>query len=327
MLKCRWCGETYSPTELNLIDRNTGGFWCESCDGFTFFDPREYDKRRLLLLLEEKQAGSSLVTSPLPHTHLRKQLSPLRYPGGKSKLIDYLYSRLCREQLNTFVEVFAGGASLGLSLLDASVIGRLILNEKDPGVYAFWKTVLNHPQELTSRLHSAPPTLDDLTAAKRQTALSGASEPELAWSFLLSNRLSYSGIVMAGPQGGKNGTQEDLLARWNPNALEKRILHIHSMSDRIELHNEDALSFIENDIWWCRNGTTLFIDPPYYEKGPTLYPCAFTEQDHQNLADLLQELYSSYPCADVILTYDNHPFIRDLYPMAKQEIIGRNYSI
>lgn len=326
MLKCRWCSETYTNTDLSLIDHNAGGFWCDTCDGFTFFDPREYDRRRLLLLLEDKRSKNDPhPITPLPR--LRKQLSPLRYPGGKSKLIDYLYSRLHKEQLNTFVEVFAGGASLGLSLLDAGVIGRLILNEKDPGVYALWETILNHPQELVRRLRGTLPTVDDLSAAKRQAATSHATPPELAWSFLLSNRLSYSGIVMAGPQGGKNGTQEALLARWNPKALEDRILHIHSMRDKIELHNEDALTFIETDIWWCQDGTTLFIDPPYYEKGPALYPYAFTKQDHEALADLLQGLYSSFPRADVILTYDNHPVIRSLYPMARQEIIGRNYSI
>ena len=324
MFTCRWCGATYEETES--IDHTKDGFWCDMCDCFTFFDPKEYDHRRLLLLLEDKQTRDCPTSHP--SVKLRKQLSPLRYPGGKSKLIDYLYARLCKEQQDTFVEVFAGGASLGLSLLDAGVIGRLILNEKDPAVYAFWKTVLNCPQELASRLHSDFPTHLDLAFAKETLASCGHSEPELAWAFLLANRLSFSGIVMAGAQGGKNGSQTALLSRWNPKALEKRIMHIYSMRDKIELRNEDAMEFLRNEAWWGKEGEewTLFVDPPY-TVGQKLYPYYFTEQDHIDLADTLQGLYRECPDPDIIITYDNHPFIRDLYPYAQQEVIPRHYSI
>lgn len=324
MFTCRWCNETYE--NIDAIDHTETGFWCDTCDSFTFFDPKEYDTRRLLLLLEEKCSGPQKAIST-PLLHLRKRLSPLRYPGGKSKLIDYLYSRLCQERLGTFIEVFAGGASLGLSLLDAGVIDRLILNEKDPAVYAFWETTLKCPQDLTRRLQSVSPTFSDLTLAKSRTTLRELPTAELAWFYLLANRLSYSGIVTAGAQGGKNGSREALLSRWNPKALEERILRIYDMRDKIELHNEDAMDFLTRDAWWCQDSATIFVDPPYYVKGPALYPCSFTEEDHRRLADLLQSLYMEVPCADVILTYDNHPFIRDLYPFAQQEIIGRCYSI
>lgn len=325
MLTCRFCGESYETTES--LDHTADGFWCDICQGYTFFDPKEYDHRRLLLLLEDKNAssGQNPVVAPLPQ--LRKHLSPLRYPGGKSKLIDYLYSRLCQAQLDTFVEVFAGGASLGLSLLDAGAIKRLILNDKDPGVYAFWHTVLNDPQSLTERLQSDFPTHHDLDIAKEQLTRCDAPTSDLAWSFLLANRLSYSGIIKANAQGGKNGSQESLLARWNPETLTKRILHIYSMCDCIELHNEDCLQFIADNAWWAKEGRTLYLDPPYYEKGKDLYNTYFTEADHICLSDLLQSLYREFPAADIILTYDNHPRIRELYPLATQEVISRNYSI
>lgn len=326
MLTCQWCGTTYE--DAGSIDSTDNGFWCELCDGFTFYNKSEYERRRLLLLLEDKQAKdiSHFPSSPLPR--LCKQLSPLRYPGGKSRLIDYLYSRLCQEQMDTFIEVFAGGASLGLSLLDAGIIKHLILNDKDPSVYAFWHTILNHPQELISRLQGDFPTHDDLAAAKEYLSVTSDPTPELAWSFLLANRLSYSGIIKANPQGGKNGSNKALLARWNPQKLVKRILHIHSMAEHIELFNEDACTFLEEDAWWGRDnkGLTLFLDPPY-TTGASFYALSFTEHDHRNLADLVQTLYCEFPWADVIITYDNHPFIRSLYPLATQEIIGRRYSI
>lgn len=325
MLTCRWCGEVYKDDEP--MDRTEDGFWCNTCDSFSYFDAKQYDNRRLLLLLEDKQSKDVCNTAQPPTSRLRKHLSPLRYPGGKSRLINYLYSRLCRDQLDTFVEVFAGGASLGLSLLDAGKINRLFLNDKDPGVYALWHTALNCPQELIFRLQSNLPTHRDLAAAKELLAKGGPPTPSLAWSFLLANRLSYSGIIAANPQGGKNGSQEALLARWNPKTLQRRIQHIYSLRDRIELHNEDYEAFLSDTAWWSASGRTLFVDPPYFQQGPKLYETAFTERDHENLAWLLQNLYREAPGADVIITYDNDPAIRALYPYATQEVIARRYSI
>lgn len=323
-LTCHWCGLTGPATDFDVYP-SPAGFWCPECEGFTYMDEAERTKHRFLLLLEDK--GTADAQTPIACTRkLKKRLSPLRCPGGKSKLIDYLYSRLVQEQLDTFVEVFAGGASLGLSLLDAGIINRLILNDKDPGVYALWETILECPQELTERLQSIVPTHRDLSNAKLLLAHSEAPTPELAWAFLLANRLSFSGIVKGNPMGGKNGSQDALTVRWNPKALSKRIHRIYSMRDRIEIHNMDACEFLEAEAYWYEHAT-IFVDPPYWEKGKALYTHYYEEKDHAELAELLQNMYKSFPEPDIIVTYDNHPRIRELYPLARQEIIQRRYSI
>ena len=323
MLKCRWCGTLYENTDL--LDHTDRGWWCDACEGFTHFNLNDAQKDRFLLILEDKQENApEKISFPTSIPSFRKRLSPLRYPGGKSKLIDYLYTQLSQEKLTTFSEVFAGGASLGLSLLDAGVIEHLILNDKDPAVFAFWKTVLDAPFTLVERLHGPLPSHKDYFHGQACLRHSELSDAELAWSFLLVNRLSFSGIVSAGPTGGKNGSQEALLSRWNPKALEERILHIHSMKDKITLFNLDYTAFLEEAYW---HGGTLFVDPPYIEKADKLYTHYFTMEDHKYLAELLQTFYSEYPDPDILVTYDNHPVLQDLYPLADQKIIPRKYSI
>lgn len=327
MLQCKWCGLAGTDQEFEHSHNGTG-FWCPNCDGFTFLKSEDQLKHRFLLLLEQKAATSVSkgIDASASFPHLRKHLSPLRYPGGKSKVIDHLYARLAEEKLDTFVEVFAGGASFGLSLLDAGIIQHLVLNDIDPGVYSLWEAILNRPQELVSRLLSKLPTHQDLAIAQEHLASCSTPSPLLAWSFLLANRLSYSGIISANPQGGKHGSQEALLSRWNPETLVSRILRIHAMRDRIELHCKDCCELIEEDVWWMP-GTTLFIDPPYFEKGQKLYRHCFKEEDHVRLANTLNQLYTSFPEADILLTYDDQAFIRNLYPYSQQESILRTYSI
>ena len=149
ILTCQWCGAYGSPEDFELDERSGEGFWCPDCDGFNYYDKARNHLRRILLILEQKDGGRA---DPVPKTGLRKRLSPLRYPGGKSKLIDYLATQFRKESLKTFVEVFAGGASVGLSLLDAGLTEHLVINDTDPGVYAFWAAVVRNPECLLKRL-------------------------------------------------------------------------------------------------------------------------------------------------------------------------------
>lgn len=148
---------------------------------------------------------------------------------------------------------------------------------------------------------------------------------DAAWSLLVVNRLAFSGICKANPLGGKNGTIKDLLARWRPNELCKRILNINDMANKITVLNVDACELIE-EMYWSPS-TTILIDPLYVKKGKQLYNCYYNNEDHIQLSTLLDSLYSGMPGADIILTYDNNKFIKDIYLYPTIEKISRVYSI
>lgn len=324
-LTCQWCGEHGPAEEFDLDEQNHEGFWCPSCDGFTYYDDSKNHLRRILLILEQSNGSTS---ADVPRTKLRKRLSPLRYPGGKSKLIDYLASQFKRESLETFVEVFAGGASVGLALLDAGLTKQLVINDVDPGIYAFWNQVVNNPEPLLRRLSGDAPTLSEFRFMKSvlNDPPKWHRQEELAWATLICNRLSYSGISKANAMGGANGSANQLLARWNPAALQKRIRHIHERADRITVSCVDAVELLENSAYWDEK-STCFIDPPYVMKGKALYRRWYEEEDHEQLAFIIQSLYQGMPGADLVITYDDCPLIREIYPYADVVTIGRRYSV
>jgi DNA adenine methylase len=125
---------------------------------------------------------------------------------------------------------------------------------------------------------------------------------EAAWSSLLVNRLAYSGVSKANPLGGRKGNKETLLSQWNPTELIARIEKIHSMSDRIEVTQENAFELIEESYW--QDDVTIFLDPPYVVKGKDLYHCYYTENNNRELSQLLNTLYFGFPGADILMTYD-----------------------
>lgn len=319
-MACKFCGT--DDKNCFEYDKFNRGFWCEVCDGYNYIDK---DGHKFILILEDKSEKSSIKIGS--GIKLKKQTSPLRYPGGKSKLIDYVNSKLNPDKLDVFIEPFAGGASVGLSLLNAGVINKLIINDLDFGIYSLFSVIKNDPAKLIKKINNHMPTHRDYYIA--QSKINGNYEGldifESAWCLLLVNRLAYSGICKAGPLGGKNGNKNNLLVRWNPKTLIKRISAINKMAERITVLNIDACELIE-EIYWNEQAT-IFIDPPYFKKGKDLYNLFYNESDHIRLNILLDNLYQGMPGADMILTYDNNDFIRNLYLYPDTESIYRVYAI
>ncbi|MCK9470697.1 MAG: DNA adenine methylase [Bacilli bacterium] len=320
---CQFCGT--EDMEYFQIDSYNKGFWCEDCDGYNYIGYNREERDKFILILENK--SNKETTAFTSDISFKKQLSPLRYPGGKSKLIDYISTKLDASKLDIFVEPFCGGGSVSLSLLDAGVIKELILNDLDYGVYSLFYTIKYEPYKLINKIKDSQPTHNDYFNAQRiiKSNYNDCGIFDAAWSLLIVNRLAYSGIYKANPLGGKNGSIDELLNRWSPKALIKRILHIHSMSDKITVLSIDACELIEEMYW--NDKATIFIDPPYFRKGKDLYNCYYTKEDHIRLNILLDNLYQGMPGANMIVTYDDDKYIKDLYLYPHIEKIGRVYSI
>lgn len=338
-LFCRWCNAMLSESEVDTVtlpvtidgvETTQEAFWCPDCDGLSFFDPSK-DRRRMLLFVEGRNNNGLSEYAPAPRSGLRKRLSPLRYPGGKSRAIDSIYAALLPHKLTTFVELCAGGASLGLSLLDAGKIDRLILNDLDFNVANFWRCVIRRGDDFADMVLSHPSfTRDDFFSAKEileSRTLHPDDSLTRAFSFLLINRLSFGGIQMACPMGGKDDDPQKLLSRWNPQTLADRIRAIYSMRDRIEIHIKDAETFFSEFAGWLPSDSTIFIDPPYLGAGPRLYPLSY-QGKHEELADTINTFFMSYPGPDIVLTYDDAvDRLRELYPYADIKRLPHSWSI
>lgn len=320
---CDFCenDEDSSEAEYDPINH---GFWCSYCDGYTYLDP-DAKKHRFTLILEDDQGKNSMM--PHINVSLNKRASPLRYPGGKSKIIPYILSLLKSGSTRTLVGAYAGGASVELALLMAGIIDELVLNDLDFGIYALYWTIKHAPHELIHRIQTTVPTHDDFFACQAviKSDYHACTIFEAAWAQLLVNRLAYSGIYKANPLGGRAGNKRDLLSRWNPDDLCRRIRRIHKVSDRITLFNVDACQLIEEYFW--RNQTTIYLDPPYALKGKQLYRCYYNREEHIELNVLLESLYQGMPGADIILCYDKHPLIEEIYALPTIEYFSRVYSV
>lgn len=319
MYKCMFCGfESDSMDDFEEDFTSQNGFWCCYCDGFTPF--AENKRNSFFLLLEDPEKEETPKIERRISRNIPSQVSPLRYPGGKSKVIDQILTYCNQKNFEKWVEPYAGGASVGLALLLAGYVKELYLNDIDKGVYALFKVICSDPEPLLYEIKHFRPSREAYEQAQKRmfTDYEGLDLQKIAITMLIVNRLSFSGICRA-------NCMSNPAARWNPETLIRRINQIHSCAEHIHVSCCDAPQYIE-EMYWERE-TTIFIDPPYFKKGKQLYKHYYNRVDHDNLAFLLNELYKGMPGADIIVTYDYAEYIQNIYTWPQEFLVGRNYSI
>lgn len=79
-------------------------------------------------------AGNDTQQALASGTSPRRYPSPLRYPGGKGKIANYMKLVILKYDLvgAEYVEPFAGGASVALSLLFEEFVSRVYINDINP---------------------------------------------------------------------------------------------------------------------------------------------------------------------------------------------------
>jgi DNA adenine methylase len=250
--------------------------------------------------------------------------TPMRYPGGKGRLTQYVIDIIKLNKLvgGHYVEPYAGGAGVAIALLYLEYAAHIHLNDLNRSVYSFWKSVCEEPEALCKLVRDKPLTVGQWKKHTRLQTAKDVSTLELGFSTLYLNRTNRSGIITGGIIGGKDQTGNwKLDARFNRVDLIRRIEKIASYSPRITLYNMDAAQFINEKLASVPKRSLVYLDPPYYRKGSKLYEDHYQRKDHAIIAELVAKIKQKW-----IVSYDNVPAIRKLYSEFEQETFGLCYS-
>jgi DNA adenine methylase len=254
--------------------------------------------------------------------------SPLRYPGGKAVLSEFLAATIAGNGIEdcAYVEPYAGGAGAAINLLLANKVASITLNDADRCVWSFWHSILYHTKAFIERIKTTPVTVQEW---RRQRAIY-LERPdrilELGFAAFFLNRCNRSGIMTnGGVIGGLDQTGEwKIDARYNQEGLIRRIERIAILREKIKVFNLDAIDFLRLEILPKRDRSHFFVylDPPYYVKGSLLYLNHYKPKDHAVLAHFLRRIKN----IDWLVTYDNTPEIRELYSWGNITNFDLHYS-
>lgn len=259
-----------------------------------------------------------------------RNLSPLRYPGGKAKLYRFLSFIIKHNRpIDCYIEPYAGGAGAALALLMNREVKKIVLNDSDEFIYKFWHSVVNKNRLIQKKILNTPVTIEEYQKHKfifkNKKNLKLVSDLELGFTAFYLNRCNRSGILNGGPIGGYN--QEGnwkIDARFNKKDLIRRLEYINDFREQIDIFNYDAIDFLKNKLSGLNidpEKTLVYLDPPYYVQGRELYTNFYKHDDHVTLKEFLQkDLKIKW-----VLSYDDIEEIHKLYSNVRKNGIVVNH--
>lgn len=234
-------------------------------------------------------------------------VSPLRYPGGKSRAIPLIAQQLPK-QFSEYREPFVGGGSVFVYLRQIFPQIPMWINDLNFDLYCFWNETKRDAKHLAFAVQHIKDNKTDgraLFEELRGQIGTSLTDFERAVRFFVLNRISFSGTVDSG--GYSEGAYR---GRFTDSAI-ARLVRLGSLLENVKITNEDykhLLSFPGNDVF-------LFLDPPYlaatksrlYGVNGTLH----TIFDHSEFAREMLKCQHSW-----LLTYDDSAEIRANFSFA-----------
>lgn len=231
-------------------------------------------------------------------------ISPLRYPGGKTRACKIIEKILVEHfeitQFDTLLSPFFGGGSFEFYFQNKYNY-KLIVNDKFTPLYNFWKQIKKDKYQLSNELKKITNVSKDIFINYRNTIM-GLNDNMLQQSlqYFIINRCSFSGATLSG-----GFSEEASLKRYTQSSINK--IELLDLTN-VDIYNFDFEYFINHFI---NEKSIMFLDPPYYlEKQSKLYGNNGDMHEHFN-HQLLFDLVKTKK--NWLITYNNCDYIKNLY--------------
>lgn len=238
-----------------------------------------------------------------------KVKTPLRYPGGKAKVLDILLPYIPVD-IREYREPFIGGGSVFLAVrsLFSGKIGRYWINDIQQDIASFWQSV----QQNTDGLVQAVRTL------RHNHTVGNKLYQHLIWNFdtsdlleraarfFILNRITFSGVIEAG------GYSESAFQhRFTESSIQK-LLTLPGLIQEADI----TCGGYEQLLHAPGHNVFLYLDPPYLSATSSkLYGhkgklhTAFNHAEFAHHARISPHRW--------LITYDDSPEIRQLFAFAR----------
>jgi DNA adenine methylase len=234
--------------------------------------------------------------------------SPLRYPGGKSKVLDKILPHI-PVNIREYREPFLGGGSVhfGVKQLFDSQIKKYWINDLNFDLYCFWLFAKNEIDRLVEEVDKIKQQYDDgreLFSYYTSDDLD-LTEFDRAVRFFILNRITFSGTVDSG------GYSQQAFEKRFTNSSIERLKKISTLLSDVDITNQDyefLLTEKGEDVF-------IFLDPPYltatksrlYGHNGSLH----VGFNHEKFARDMYECKHKW-----LITYDDSPILRKLFDFA-----------
>ncbi len=224
--------------------------------------------------------------------------------GGKKLLRDAIIARFPSGKIGRYIEVF-GGAAWILFRCERHA-DMEVYNDYDGNLVNLFRCAKYHPAELDRELSLLLNSREMFYDFLEWKSCRGTTDIQRAARFFMLVRCSYGADRRSFSCTPKNV----IAARSHIDDISKRLA-------RVVIENKDFCALIKS---YDRSESLFFCDPPYV--GTETYYDGFTTDDHVRLKNVLSGIKGKF-----ILTYNDDPFIRNLYEGYKFDLVERNHNL
>jgi len=276
-------------TKQNLLDK---------CKELNITKCKSKSKLELMKLINE------LINNTTNEIINIKNISPLRYPGGKTracKIIDeIILNNFDINEFDTLISPFFGGGSFEFYFQNKYNL-KMIVNDKFTPLYNFWKQIKINKNILCQELRKIDSVIKEQFINYRNNIME-LNDDILQQSihYFIINRCSFSGATLSG-----GFSKEASIKRYTSSSIDK--IEMLDFTN-IDIYNYDFEDFINKFINYK---TLIFLDPPYYlNKKSNLYGNNGDMHETFNHEKLFEILKTK---KNWIITYNNCDYINDMY--------------
>lgn len=231
-------------------------------------------------------------------------VSPLRYPGGKTRACKIL-NKILEQNFNMktvgiMISPFFGGGSFEFYCQNKYGF-PIVANDRFIPLCNFWICAKNKNKELCQELRERRPDTSKELFLKYRSEIMDLVNPLMqATYYFIINRCSFSGSTLSGGFSAESSKK-----RFTSSSID-RLENLNLTN--INFYNEDFIDFLNMEF---SNNSIIFLDPPYYlEKDSKLYGEKGDLHANFNHEKLFQIISKK---KNWIMTYNNCEFIRNLY--------------
>ncbi len=238
-------------------------------------------------------------------------VSPLRYPGGKSRALQKIAAQL-PANFDEYREPFVGGGSVFVYLRQLFPNARMWINDLNFDLFCFWRETQKDAQQLAAAIQQVKDETSNgrelFERLRQQAGGTLLSDFERAVRFFVLNRISFSGTVDSGrySEGAFRG-------RFTESSI-VRVRQLGALLENVKITNQDYAQVLHargEDVF-------IFLDPPYltatksrlYGLNGTLH----TVFDQKAFANEMRQCKHQW-----LITYDDSPAIRANFDYAFQD--------
>ena len=240
--------------------------------------------------------------------------SPLRYPGGKSRVAEFIVGNF--PKFDEYREPFLGGGSVFIETKRNFPDKKFWLNDAYFDLFKFWQQAQIDADALCNKIIEFKNQFADGKELYKYLKANDFNNLETASAFFIFNRITFSGTTLSGGY-----SDSAFRGRFTMSSIE-RIKPLAKLLENVKITNFDYEKLVKAD----GENVFIYLDPPYFSAQKSLLygkkGNLHKNFDYERFSANMKNCQHKW-----LVTLDDCDYIRELFSFAEIQPLQFAYGM